>query len=121
MMRPKSGFTLLEILITLIIFVLGVVAITGLFGTGLVSSADAEDTAIAMNLAQRRMEEIRNLDFDTGIVSEAKAAVNDFPRFQREVVVTEPETDLKQVVVTAYWAFKNDEVSVSLETYISKN
>ena len=110
-MRTKTGFTLLEILITLIIFVLGVVAITGLFSTGLVSSADAENTAIAMNLAQRRMEEIKNLDFDTGIVNEAKAVVSGFPLFQREVAVTEPETDLKQVAVTAYWTFKNRLIS----------
>ncbi len=116
----KSGFTLLEVLIALLVFTSGVIVMMGLFSRGLVSAADAEDTTIAMNLAQRRMEEIKNLDF-TGIVSEAKAPVSGFPGFQREVAVTAPETDLKQVTVTVSWTFKDDEISVPLVTYISRN
>jgi len=115
------GFTLLEVLIALILFVLGVVVIVGLFSTGLVNSLDAEKITIAMDLAQRRIEEIRNLDFDTEIGNEAKANVDGFPGFQRQVAVTEPETDLKKVTVTVYWMFKAEEISISLETYISKN
>ena len=117
----NCGFTLLEILITIVILTVGIVIIVGLFGTGLVSSFDAENTTIAMNLAQRRMEEVRNLNFTTGIVDEAKAEIDGFPGFQREVEVTEPETDLKEVRVTVYWTCKGEEVSVPLVTYISKN
>lgn len=117
----KHGFTLLEILITAIIFTTAVVVIAGLFGTGLVSSLDSENTTIAINLAQKRMEEIRNLDFDTEIVSEAKADVDGFAGFRREVVVSEPQADLKQVTVTVYWSYKSGEISESLVTYISKN
>jgi len=117
----KRGFTLLEILIALVLFAAGVVAIVGLFSTGIIGSVDAENTTVAMNLAQARMEEIRNLDFDTGIINEAKADVTDFPGFQREVTVTEPETELKLVTVTVYWTLKGGEVDVPLTTYISKN
>jgi len=120
-LRLNQGFTLLEVLIALIILTAGVVVIIGLFSSGLVSSVDAERTTVAMNLAQRKMERIRNSDFDTGIVNEAKATVDGFPVFQREVVVTEPETDLKQVRVNVYWSYKGGEITVPLVTYISKN
>ena len=120
-LRRSRGFTLLEILIALIILTVGIVAIVGLFSSGLAGSVDVENMAIAMNLAQRRMEEINNLDFDTGIVSETKAVVSGFSNFQREVVVSEPETDLKQVTVNVYWSYKGDEITVPLVTYISKN
>lgn len=117
----KRAFTLLEIMIALIILTLGVVAAVGLFSSGMSSGIDAENTTIAMNLAQRKMERIRNTDFDTEIISEAKAVVDGFPLFQREVMVTEPETGLKEITVNVYWSYKEDEVIVPLVTYISKN
>ena len=121
----KKGFTLLEILIALIIITLGAVVIVGLFNTGLISSLDAEKTTIAMNLAQRRMEEIRNLGF-ANIADEAKAGVSGFAGFQREVEVNDPAgaptaDDLKEITVTVYWTYKGDEVNISLMTYISRN
>jgi len=116
----KRGFTLLEMLIAVTIFVVGVAIIVWFFAFGLFSSIDAENTTIAMNLAQKKMEEIKNLAY-ADIVDEAKADVSGFSGFQDEITVTEPETDLKQVVVTAYWTLKGDEISVPLETYISRN
>ena len=116
-----KGFTLLEILISLVIVTVSIVFISGAFSSSMVGSVDAEKTTVAMNLAQRRMEEMRNLDFDTGIIAEAKADVSGFSGFQREVSVSEPQTDLKQVTVTVYWTYKGDEISVPLVVYISKN
>ncbi len=98
--------------------------VTGLFSTGLISSVDPEMTGIAMALAEKRIEEIRNLNFDTGIIPEAKAVVTDVPGitgFQRSVDVTTPNTDLKQVTVSVYWSYKGSETTTSLITYISKN
>ncbi len=125
MLIKKSGFTLLEILIALIIFTLGIVVVAGLFSTGLINSLDTENTTIAMNLAQRRMEEIRNLGF-ANIADEAKADVTGFAGFQREVEVDDPPgdpttDDLKEITVTVYWIYKGEEVDVSLATYISGN
>ena len=116
----QKGFTLIEILISMLLFTGGVVLTLTLFASALVSSVDAENTTIAMNLAQRKMEEIRNLSF-LGIVNEAKAAVAGFTGFQREVVVTTPETDLKEITVKTYWTYKGGEIEVPLVTYIAKN
>lgn len=116
----KKGFTLLEMLIALVLFTIGVVLIVGLFGHGLTGSLDAENTTIAMNLGQGKMEEIRNLAY-TDIASEAKDDVSGFSGFQRDVVVTEPQTGLKQVVVTTYWTFKGSTVSIPIQTYIPNN
>lgn len=119
--RMTSGFTLLEILATLIIFTGGVMAVFDLLSTALAASVDAENTIIAVYLSQQRLEEMRNLDFDTGIVNETRAGVPGFVGFEREVTVATAQPDLKQVTVTTYWAFKAGEVGVPLETYISRN
>ncbi len=116
----KKGFTLLEILLTLVLFAAGVVGIAGLFGYALDGSLDAEYTEIAVNLAQARMEEVRNITY-ASIADEAKAQVAGFLLFQRQVGVTEPLADLKQVTVTVYWQFKGKEVNEQLVTYVSKN
>ena len=80
----KRGFSLLEILIAIVFFTVGVIAVAWLFTSGLVGSIDAENTTIAMNLAQRKMEEIRNLNF-ASVAAEIRAEVSDFPGFEREV------------------------------------
>ncbi|NQU95197.1 MAG: type II secretion system protein [Candidatus Omnitrophica bacterium] len=116
----NNGFTLLEILMAIVLFTGSVSLIVMLFANALVASTDAENTTIAMNLAQGKMEEVRNLSF-ASIADEAKAAVTGFTGFQREVAVTTSETDLKQVTVTTYWTYKGGEVEVPLVTYISKN
>lgn len=131
-MKTKKGFTLLEILIAFVLFTVGVVVIVGIFSSGILSSSDAENTAIAMNLAQKKMEEIRNIAF-ADIADEPKVAVNidvdgdgenDFPGFEIEVEVDDPPgdpttDDLKQVTVTVYWTLKGDVIEVPLVTYIS--
>ena len=53
------------------------------------------------------------------IANETKAAVSGFPAFQREVVVTTPQANLKQAVVNVYWYSKASELNVSLVTYVS--
>lgn len=119
-LNTKKGFTLLEILLTLVLFAAGVVGIMGLFGYTLDSSLDAEYTETAVVLAQARMEEVRNIAY-VSIANETKALVSGFTLFQRQVGVTEPLTDLKQVTVTVYWQFKGQEVNEQLVTYVSKN
>jgi prepilin-type N-terminal cleavage/methylation domain-containing protein len=119
-MMKKQGFSLLESLIAAAMFTVGTTIIISLFSTGFIGGYDAEKTSVAMNLAQQRMEEIRNIAFED-IDDEAKAIVTGFSGFQREVDVTESPTDLKQVTVTVYWTHKGDEINVPITTYISRN
>ena len=116
----NNGFTLLEILFALLIFTLGTIVIVTLFSSAIINSSDSENTLRAINLAQRKMEDVRNLSF-TSIANEARAIVSGFAEFEDEVGVTEPETNLKLVVVNVYWTFKGDDVTTQLRTYVSAN
>lgn len=113
-----KGFTLLELLLTILLFTASFVALSETLTTGLLATGDNEGSLIATELAHEKMEEIKNKTY-SAVTNETKAAVSGFSSFQREVVVTTPQTDLKQVSVTVYWFNKSDELSVGLATYVS--
>jgi len=117
-MFKKSGFTLLEVLLTIILMVTGSVLLLQALATGLFAGGQNENDLVAINLAQEKMENLRNTAY-ASIANETKAVVPGFSAFQREVVVTTPQSNLKQVTVNVYWASKGSELSQGLVTYIS--
>lgn len=113
-----SGFTLFEVLLTLFLITSGFVALSSAFSLGLFASGNSENLLVGTQLAQEKMEEIRNKTY-ANVVSESRAAVTGFTLFEREVVVTTPQTDLKQVSVNVYWFNKKDELNAQMVTYVS--
>ncbi len=119
---PRSvGFTLLEMMLAIVTFATGTVASMELLHRAQAGSTDGENVLIATHLTQARMEELRNVAYGS-LANEAKAAISSpsgFSRFSRQVTVTTPYTNLKQIVVTVYWTGVGGETSVSLQAYRS--
>ena len=105
-------------MLAILLFGTGLVFLLQIVNTGLFVGGQNEDTVIAANLAQEKIEESRNAAYAV-IVSEAKAVVTGFPVFQRQVDVTTPQAGLKQISVTVYWFAKNTETSTNMVTYVS--
>ncbi|MBU0672467.1 MAG: hypothetical protein KJ732_05520 [Candidatus Margulisbacteria bacterium] len=119
MFQLRVGFTLFELIITISFILLALIPLLNALSSTLAVSSESHSDIMAINLAQTKMEEIRSLAY-AGIASEAKAAVSSFPAFQREVIVTTPNADLKKVVVLVYWTPSGGvEEIVSFETYIA--
>ena len=114
----QQGFTLLEVLLTILLITSAFLALVQAFSTGLFASGTSEGLLIATNLAQEKMEELKDKSY-ASIANETKAAVTGFSQYQREVVVTTPSSSLKQVVVNVYWNHKDDELSTDVTTYVS--
>ena len=114
----EKGFTLLEVLLAVLLVTIGFVTLSGAFSTGLFASGNNESLLLATHLAEEKIEEIRNHSH-AGIANEARGAVSGFSAFDREVVVSTPITNLKQVSVNVYWKNKDDELSTSLVSYVS--
>ena len=112
------GFTLIEILIVIVLFATGAVVLLQIFGVGLYGCAENENMIVATALAQVKMEEIRNEPYDS-IAAEARAQIPNYTLFEREVLVTTPRTNIKQVTVTVYWPESSGDATISLVTYIS--
>lgn len=118
MRRSHRGFALLELLLTILLLTSGLVALFEAMSIGIFAAGDNENSLVALDLAAEKMEEIKSASY-AGIAAEAKAQVSGFPVFQRDVAVTTPQTNLKEVTVTVYWNTKSDELNVSLVTYVS--
>ncbi len=114
----SRGFTLLEVILTILLVTGGFVVLLQALNTGLFVSSDNESQLVAVNLAQEKAEDIRNTTY-ASIANEAKAVVPGFTTFQRDVVVTTPQTDLKQATITVYWNSKDVELDYSVVTYVS--
>lgn len=106
-------------MLALALFAAGTVAVMDLLHRAQAGTTDGENVLIATQLAQRRLEELRNVTY-ASLASEAKASLTSpsgFTRFSREVTVTTPYTNLKQIVVTVYWTGPGGETNVSMQTY----
>ena len=105
-------------MLALVLFAVGTVAVMDLIHRAQFGQADGESVMIATQLAQRRLEELRNTAY-ASLTDESKASISSpsgFSRFSRQVTVTTPYTNLKQVVVTVYWTGAGGETNVSLQT-----
>ena len=91
-MLNKKGFTLIEVLVTILIVSASVVAIAAAFNTGVYVTADIENTDKAIRIAEAKMEEIEALVAESGVSALADSgptADADFPNYNVTVNVTE--------------------------------
>ena len=108
-------------MLALALFAAGTVTVMDLLHRAQAGTTDGENVLIATQLAQRRLEELRNVAY-AGVATETKASITSpsgFTRFNREVTVTTPYANLKQIVVTVYWTGPGGETNVVLQTYRS--
>ncbi len=117
-MFSSKGFTLIEVLLVIIILAIVFFPILRMFSQGIVASSEAEGTITATFLSSSKMEGIKNTSF-VNIVSESRAPIPDFPKFQREVIVTEPHPNLKDVQIKVYFPIRGEEINVSLQTLVA--
>ena len=115
----QKGFSLLEVLLSIVLLVVGMTALLQVFSIGIFADADVENKTTALYLAQEKMEEIRDAslyaDIDTFASSRANLS-GDFADFDREVTVSgEP----KQVNVVTYWDVKGTDQRVELVSVFS--
>lgn len=116
-MSKRHGFTLLEVLISLIILSVGIIAIVRALSTGVFTFSNAENINLALNIAQAKMEEIKNTAY-AGISDSSPTSDPVFPRFSVRVNVTEAAVPL-EVEVLVNWNEKGTTDSVSLKTLVA--
>ena len=96
----QSGFTLIEVVLIIVIAGVAILPLSMLFANASIRSGDARDAAVAVELAQAKMEEIaadtsspsRGFDYLARANYPPEHPVTAFPRFRRSVSVSADST-----------------------------
>ena len=135
----KPAFTLIEVMVALSLFVVGMLSILQIFPLNRRYLAQSSNTTQAVFLAQEELEKVRAQSYATlgfGIYeakSQVSTAQNDpLSQFKRQTIITlingshvavSPQSvandvGLKQVDVTVYWLERTVPRSFLLSTYV---
>jgi len=117
MKKRVKGFTLLEVLIAVIIFTVGTIAVTEAFSSGLFAHADASNMVIALNIARARLEEIKDTAFGS-IADSGPTADTIFDDFEVTIDVDEGGNPM-EVEVTVNWDTAGGETGITLSTIVA--
>ena len=110
-----SGFTLIEVLVSVFIVVIALLAIIRIFPLGMNINVSSERTTVADNLAQNKIEEMISLPYSqltVGTIESRHKVPDSSSIYERQTVISylngslQPSaTDqgIKKVVVTVYW------------------
>ena len=124
--HSRSGFTLLEMMLALVLFAAGMGAILDLCHRAQAGATDGEHVLIATSLSQQCLEALRNVSFSSltvgsGVMSGTTGcgSVSGLPSGSRSVTISQPFTNLKQISVAVSWDAPGGSTNVTLQTYRS--
>lgn len=66
--RTRSGFTLLELVVTIVLLVIGLVALSSLFVVGIISDVKAERIQVAANRVRQELERMRSAGYSGALI-----------------------------------------------------
>ncbi|MBU2487814.1 MAG: prepilin-type N-terminal cleavage/methylation domain-containing protein [Proteobacteria bacterium] len=124
--RGDQGFTLLEVLISVVILTVALLGMAAL-SLGIMRGNDfSERITLAATLAQDSMEDVLRMGFagtpsGTTITTEDYGEVTGFPEFKRVITIAPASTlipNMKKVTVTVWWDKGGHKVE--LNTFIGR-
>ncbi len=120
-LSKRNGFSLIEVLITLVIFAVGLLALGGMQIVSIKGNSFSRGVTEATVLAQDKLEELRELSFADSSLSIGRhdEGVLSGSRFSRSYDVESISPTLKAVTVTVQWVEETDH-SIALSTMKAK-
>lgn len=124
MIRSEDGIGLVEIIIAMLIFAIGISAAIQILPVSNASTTRSRNITIATNLAQEKIEEMSGVPFSHGDLAAGTHTDPDNPlkeHFTRSwnVVDDVPLTGMKALDVTVSFNAKSADSTVTLTTYIT--
>jgi type IV pilus assembly protein PilV len=118
----EDGFTLIEIMITLVILSIGLTALAGLQISAIKGNTFSKRMTAAVSIANQKLEQIKDTAY-ANILSESSTQITQSNMsFTRQVTVTNnsPLANTKTVNVTVTWSDGSNSHSVPITTIISQ-
>ena len=122
LMWSADGFTLIEIMITLVIMSIGLMALSGLQVNAIKGNAFSKRLTTAVSIGQEKLEQIKNTSY-ANVQSESSTQINKANmNFTRQVLVTNNTNpaNTKTVKVTVTWTQGSKSYTVPISTLLSQ-
>ena len=121
----RRGFTLVEMMIALVLFGVGMVALAQVLPNGLSVRDKARRMSVATSMAQEEVERLRNLPFNHADLGPGNHADPDNPvdnAFNRSWVVQDdtPVPDMKRIAVTVTFVTDSTDSQAVMTTMIAR-
>lgn len=126
--RKEAGFTMIEIMLTVVVLSFGAMMLAKGLGTGTTADIDTENRVIALNLAVEKLEELKSLNFthpdlNPGTHTENQVTLGfstgDERNWIREWVVGNYQgsniNELKDIRITINWTHKGETTRQDVE------
>lgn len=128
MKRIERGFTLVEVMISATLCLIGVTAIGVALDNGILISADNRGRQYALNALREEVEIVRDMDFDDFL---AQSTSSTFTNAQltklrsgsgtRSMATTAMGTDIRKLTLSVSWTGRNNRtLTESLTTYVTR-
>lgn len=119
--KSEGGFSILENMISMAIFSVGILSISMLFTQTMTFTHNSEKLTVATNLAKGKLEELRNTPY-ANIVSGTDNDVVDNVQFDLKWTVANdlPVKGVRKVVMEVSWIDLRDDHTIKIETLFSR-
>ncbi len=120
----EEGFTLVEILVTIVVVAVALMALLSVFIYGFNLLSRMKQTAIATQCAQEELENIRNLTFDE-ILALGPSFTNDSLTLLENssgvrTVEDSVGEDIKKLTISVFWTYRGQNMRKDIVTYITR-
>jgi type IV pilus assembly protein PilV len=127
LMSIEEGFTLIEIMITLVVLSVGLIGLAGLQVSAIKGNTFSKRMTTAVSIANQRLEQLKDTSY-ANILSESSTQITitqpnqPSMNFTRQVTVTNNSllANTKTVNVTVTWSDGSKSYSVPITTIISQ-
>ena len=125
-LHKNSGFTLIEIMVSIAIIAIGIFAVMSLIIIVMKGNTLSKRATTATTIAQDKLEEFKNMDYDDIIAYSSGNTDIDYDTvyyWEIDVDYDAPATDTKTITVDVYWSSGGTDTThnnVELKTIIAK-
>ncbi|HEY3298523.1 MAG TPA: prepilin-type N-terminal cleavage/methylation domain-containing protein [Armatimonadota bacterium] len=118
----KSGFTLIEVMLVVMMLVLTALIFAAVFPTAQISRVKAANTTFAANLAQQMMEEKMSGGYGSCMPCTVTSAIGQLVNGSQTTTITQFSTNVRKIQIQITWGgYRQVGGNVKLVTFLSNH
>lgn len=123
--KKSGGFTLIEVLITIFLLAVVLISLISAFLYGFNILSRIKQVAVATQIVQEEMEQVRNMDFDSVLLLGTTFTHEDLGQLLEGqgtlALEAGPGDDIKKLTVSVTWKHRGEVQRKDVVTYVTRD